>query len=68
MEFSGVTLMVEDTLVHFIFCACVLETKPVLKATLYRTGLKLSLHPWTEPFGLRVIDPNFTVVRELEEV
>jgi hypothetical protein len=39
------------------------------------TGLKLSLHPWTEPFdtsvkhlATQVIDPNFTVVRELKEV
>jgi hypothetical protein len=36
--------------VQFIFYTCILETKHVLKATSYRTGLKLSLHPWTEPF------------------
>jgi hypothetical protein len=46
--------MEEDTLVQFIFYTCILEMKHVLKATTYMTGLKLSLHPWTEPFDTSV--------------
>jgi hypothetical protein len=46
--------MEEDTLIQFIFYTYVLETKHVLKATPYMIGLKLSLHPWTEPFDTSV--------------